>query len=186
MRILLAGLAGAVAMFVWTAIAHVVTPLGTIGFSQIPNEAAVLQAMDSSIGAKPGLYFFPWVDPSDPKMMEKAAAQEKAHGHGLLVYHGPGQNIDSDMAPMLIKEFLKQLAQALIAAWIVSMITAGFVTRVGVVTLIGVSAGIATNVSYWTWYAFPLDFTLAAIFIEVVSGLVAGLAIAAILKPRTA
>ena len=39
MRILLAGLAGAVAMFIWTSIAHMATPLGTIGFSQIPNEA---------------------------------------------------------------------------------------------------------------------------------------------------
>jgi hypothetical protein len=186
MRILLAALAGAVAMFVWTAIAHVVTPLGSTGFSQIPNEPAVLQTMDNSIGPKPGLYFFPWVDPKDPKMMEKTGALEKAHGHGLLLYHGPGQNIDSDMLPMLIKELLKQFVQALIAAWIVSMIAAGFVARVGVVTLIGVSAAIATNVSYWTWYSFPLDFTLAAVFVEIVSGLVAGLAIAAILRPRTA
>ena len=54
--------------------------------------------------------------------------------HGLLLYHGPGQNTDSDMAPMLIKEFLKQFVQALIAAWIVSMLAAGFVTRVLVVT----------------------------------------------------
>jgi hypothetical protein len=186
MRILLAGLAGAVAMFVWTSIAHVATPLGTIGFSQIPNEPAVLQAMDSAIGAKPGLYFFPWVAPNDPKMMEKVNAAEKAHGHGLLLYHGPGQNIDSDMAPMLIKEFLKQFAQALIAAWIVSMLAAGFVTRMLVVTLIGVSAGIATNISYWNWYGFPLNYTEVQILIEVVSGLVAGLAIAAIIRPRAA
>jgi hypothetical protein len=186
MRVLLAALAGAVAMFVWTAIAHVATPLGTIGFSQIPNEAAVLHTMNDSIGVRPGLYFFPWVSPADPKMMEKVEALEKANGHGLLLYHGPGQNIDADMAPMLIKEFAKQFVQALIAAWIVSMIAAGYATRVGVVTLIGVSAAIATNVSYWNWYGFPLDFTCAAIFMEVVSGLVAGLAIAAILKPRAA
>src|SRR5437868_561768 len=158
MRVLLAGLAGAVAMFIWTAIAHVATPLGTIGFSQIPNEAPVLQAMDSAIGAKPGLYFFPWVAPNDPKMMEKVNAMEKAHGHGLLLYHGPGQNIDSDMAPMLIKEFLKQFVQALIAAWIVSMLAAGYVTRVLVVTLIGVSAGIPTHVSQRRWYGLPFDY----------------------------
>jgi hypothetical protein len=186
MRILLAALAGAVAMFVWTAIAHVATPLGTIGFSQIPNEAAVLHTMNDSIGARPGLYFFPWVSPNDPKMMEKAEVLRRANGHGLLLYHGPGQNMDADMTPMLIKEFLKQLVQALIAAWIASLIAAGYATRVGVVTLIGVSAAIATNVSYWNWYGFPLDFTCAAILIEVVSGLVAGLAIAAVLRPRAA
>jgi hypothetical protein len=186
MRIFLAALAGAVAMFVWTSIAHVATPLGVIGFSQIPNEAAVLQTMDSSIGAKPGLYFFPWVDPRDPNMMAKTDALEKAHGHGLLVYQGPGQNIDGDMMPMLIKEFIKQFVQALIAAWIVSMIAAGYATRVGVVALIGVSASVATNVSYWNWYGFSLDYTAAQVFIEIMSGLVAGLAIAAVLRPRTA
>jgi hypothetical protein len=186
MRILLAGLAGAVAMFVWTAIAHMATPLGAVGFSQMPNEQAVLHTMNDSIGAKPGLYFFPWVAPSDPKMMEKAEALEKANGHGLLLYHGPGQNIDADMTPMLIKEFVKQFIQALIAAWIVSMIAASFLMRVGIVTAIGVSASIATNVSYWNWYGFPLDFTLAAIAIEVVSAIAAGVAIAAVMNRTTA
>jgi len=57
-----AGLAGAVIMFIWTSIAHVATPLGQTGFSQIPNEAPVLSAMHDSIGDKAGLYFFPWVD----------------------------------------------------------------------------------------------------------------------------
>lgn len=186
MRILVAGLAGAVAMFVWTAIAHMATPLGAVGFHQVPNEPAVLKTMNDSIGMKQGLYFFPWVDMSDPKAMEKSAALEKANPSGLLLYRGPGRGMDADMTPMLIKEFIKQFVQALIAAWIVSMIAAGFMTRVGVVTGIGVSAAIATNVSYWNWYGFPLDFTEAAIITEVVSAIVAGLAIAAVLPRKTA
>ncbi|HEX4295499.1 MAG TPA: hypothetical protein VHZ29_15290 [Rhizomicrobium sp.] len=186
MRILLAALAAAVAMFVWTAIAHMVTPLGRIGFSEMPNEQAALHAMDDSIGAKPGLYIFPWTDPNDPKMMEKYQAAAKVNPSGMLLYRGPGQDMGGDMTPMLIKEFLKQFAQALIAAWIVSMIAASFITRAGVVTAIGVSAAIATNVSYWNWYGFPFDYTMAQIVIEVVSALVAGLAIAAVLPKRTA
>lgn len=186
MRILLAALAGAVAMFVWMSIAHMATPLGNIGFEQMPNEPAVLQAMDSSIGAKSGFYFYPWVDPNDPDMMKKAEAAEKAHGHGIMVYHAAGQNPDLDMMPMLIKEFLKEFVQTLIAAWVVAMIAASFMTRVGVVTAIGVSGAIATNVSYWTWYGFPLNYTLAQIVIAVVGALVAGLAIAAVLNRKTA
>lgn len=185
MRILLAGLAGALAMFVWTAIAHMATPLGQVGFHQIPNESAVLHTMNDSIGTQGGLYFFPWVDLSDPKAMEKSAALEKTGPSGMLLYRGPGQGMDSDMTPMLIKEFLKQLGQALIAAWIVSMIAAGFVMRAGVVAAIGVSASIATNVSYWNWYGFPLDFTMAAIVIEVVGAIAAGIAIAAVLPRKT-
>ena len=87
MRILIAAILGAVAMFVWTAIAHMATPLGRTGISQIPDEAPVLSAMQQSIGDKGGLYFFPWVDMNDPKAMEKAADAEKTSPHGLLLYH---------------------------------------------------------------------------------------------------
>ncbi len=187
MRILIAGLLGAIAMFVWTSIAHLATPLATIGFSKMSDETSALTALDSSVGTKPGLYFFPWVDPKDPAMVEKSAELEKAHSHGLLIYSPAGMNADANMTPMLIKEFVKQFAQALIAAFLVSMmIGATFGMRVGAVTLIGVSASLATNVSYWNWYHFPLDYTLAQIAIEVVSGLVAGVAIAWWLGRKTA
>jgi hypothetical protein len=186
MRILLAALAGAAAMFVWTAIAHMATPLGAIGFHQMPNEGPVLQAMDSSIGSQPGLYFFPWIDPAKPDAMQKSAALEKVHPSGMLLYRAKGAGMGPDMTPMLIKEFLKQFVQALIAAWIVSMIAASFLTRAGVVGAIGVSSAIATNVSYWNWYGFPLDYTMAQVIIELVSAIVAGLAIAAVLNRRTA
>ena len=46
-------------MFIWTSIAHMALPLGEAGIREIPNEAAVLSAMESSIAEKPGLYFFP-------------------------------------------------------------------------------------------------------------------------------
>ncbi|HEY2034335.1 MAG TPA: hypothetical protein VGH02_11675 [Rhizomicrobium sp.] len=178
MRILIAALLGAIAMFIWMAIAHTVTPLGTTGFSQIPNEGPVMSAMQTAMGDHAGLYFYPWVDPKDPKMSEQMVAAEKAGPHGLLVYNPAGQNLDADMMPMLVKEFAKQFVQALIAAWIASMIMGGFTTRWLAVTGMFVSSAIAVNVSYWNWYHFPLDFTLAAIIMEVVSGIVAGAAIA--------
>ncbi len=183
MRILLAGLAGAVAMFVWTSIAHMVTPLGSTGFSQIPNEAPVLSAMQSSIGDHAGLYFFPWVDPKDPKAMEKSAELMKTNPSGMILYKGPGAS--ADMTPMLVKEFAKEFVQALIAAFLLSLtMLVTYVSRVGFVVLIGVSAAIATNVSYWVWYGFPFDYTCAQLIIEMVSALAAGLAIAAVLRPR--
>ncbi len=63
-------------MFIWTAVAHVATPLATIGFSQIPNEAQVRGDVQSNV-TKPGLYIFPWVDPKDPKAMQKMYALEE-------------------------------------------------------------------------------------------------------------
>ena len=59
MRILLAGVLAGIAMFVWTSIAHMALPLGEAGINEIPNESAVLSAMQSSIGDNAGLYIFP-------------------------------------------------------------------------------------------------------------------------------
>jgi hypothetical protein len=46
-------------MFVCTSIAHMALPLGEAGINEIPNESAVLGAMQSSIGDKTGLHIFP-------------------------------------------------------------------------------------------------------------------------------
>src|SRR4029453_12919556 len=59
MRILLAGVLGGIVMFVWTSVAHMALPLGEAGINEIPNESAVLNAMQSSMGDKTGLYIFP-------------------------------------------------------------------------------------------------------------------------------
>jgi hypothetical protein len=185
MRILIAGLLGAIAMFLWTFVAHMVTPLGSTGFSHMQGEAAVLDTMDKSIGDHPGLYFFPWVDQNDPRMMEKSAALEKIHPSGLLLYRPAGKGMEGMPPSMLITEFVKQFVEATIAAWIVSMIAGGFGLRWGAVIGIYVATSIATNVSYWNWYGFPLDYTMAQIVMEIVSGIVAGAAIAWWLLRRT-
>lgn len=177
MRILIAALLGAIAMFVWTSIAHIATPLGTTGFSQIPNETVVMDAMKGAMTG-PGLYFYPWFDQKDPDAMSKSARLQKTEPHGLLIYNPPGVNVDGDMTGQLIKEFAKQFVEALIAAWIVSMIAGGFGLRWSAVIGIYIATSIATNVSYWNWYHFPLDYTLAQIIVELVSGIVAGAAIA--------
>ena len=177
MRILIAGILGAIVMFVWVSIAHMATPLANMGFSQIPNEASVLAPIQAAIGNKPGLYFFPWVDPKDPKMMEKHIALEKTNPSGLLIYHPAGHAIAMTHAT-LIAEFAKELIETLLAAWIVSLVSAAYLGRVGVVVAIGVIATLSTNASYHIWYGFPLDYTVAAFIIDIVGFFVAGLVIA--------
>lgn len=58
-RVLLAGILGGIAMFVWSAIAHMVLPLGEAGFREIPDEQSVVGAMNSAIGDQAGFYIFP-------------------------------------------------------------------------------------------------------------------------------
>ncbi len=59
MKVFLAGIFGGIAMFIWTSIAHLMLPLGEAGISEIPNESAVLSALQSNIGDQTGLYIFP-------------------------------------------------------------------------------------------------------------------------------
>jgi len=185
MRVLIAGILGGIAMFIWTGIAHTATPLGQIGFSQMHDEGAVLDSMHGSLGNKSGLYFFPWADMNQPDGMEKRAAAVKVHPWGWMIYHPPGT--DMAMGPSMIAEFLKETVQSIIAAFLVSlMVPLGFLMRMGAVTLIGVSAGLATNASYLIWYGFPLDYTLVQIFIEIVGAVAAGAAIAFWLGRRPA
>src|SRR3954447_2692072 len=124
MRVLIAGLLGGIAMFIWSSVAHVALPLGQVGFTKMPNEAAVLAAAQASNGEKDGLYFYPWVDPKDPQMMQKSASAMKVHPSGLLLYHPAGHGV-TDMATPLIGEFVKQLIQTVIAAFLLSLAVIG-------------------------------------------------------------
>lgn len=184
MRIVLAGVLGGIAMFVWMSIAHMATPLAYAGISKIDNEAAVSTALTKAI-PKSGLFFFPWADPKDPDAMKKQDALRKTGPSGILIYHPPGHVIA--MGPLLLHEFLKELAQSLIAAFLLSLtVLASYFARAGFVTLIGVFAALGADTSYFIWYGFPLSYTLAQIVIEVVGALAAGLVIAAVMKPRRA
>jgi len=73
MRILLAGILGGIVMFAWTSIAHMALPLGEAGITEIPNESAVLNSMQSNIGDKAGLYIFPGLG-----LGENASREEKS------------------------------------------------------------------------------------------------------------
>ena len=181
LRILVAGLLGGLAMFAWSALAHTVLPLGHMGISAIPNEAAARTALKDAMGSEPktGLYAFPWME-------HGANAPTPPPGSsGMMVYH-PDRSFE--MAPsMMVTEALSEIVQAVIAAFLLSLtVLVGYAARVGFVTLMGVAVAICTHVSYWIWWGFPAGYTLAQIFTIIVGYLVAGLVIAAVMKRKVA
>ena len=183
MRILIAGVLGGIAMFVWMSIAHLATPLATTGFSRIPNESQVMSSLQNSIGPKQGLYFFPWMDPHDPNAMKLQEEKLKTQPSGLLMYKPAGAGMATSM---LIAEFAKEAATTLIAAFLLAQaMLAGYFARAGFVALIGLAAALTTNVSYAIWYGFPTSYTLGYGFIDFFGYVVAGLVIAAVLRPKT-
>ena len=190
-RIVLAGLLGGIAMYVWTAIAHMVLPLGEAGIKEIPNEPAVLSAMRSSLGDNSGLYLFPGMGLGpDATSQQKQAAMTQysqklaANPSGIVMYNPPGGQA---LAPrQFIAEFVKELIEALLAAMLLAQTRlATFASRLGFVSAVGVLAAIGTNVSYWNWYGFPLGYTAAYMTTEIVGFVCAGLVAAALVKPAT-
>jgi hypothetical protein len=192
-RVLLAGILGGIAMFVWASIAHMVLPLGETGVREIPNEPAVLSAMQAQLGTNSGLYLFPGMGlgPDATRQQKNAAMQQydqklASNPSGLLIYHPPGAKA---LTPgQLATEFVTELLEALLAAFLLAHTRlAGFGARVGFVAVAGIMAAITTNIPYWNWYGFPTNYTAAYMAMQIVGYLAAGIVIAAVIKiPATA
>ncbi len=155
-RIWLAGILGGLAMFIWTFIAHMAMPLGQAGVQQIENEQPLLAAMQSTLNA-PGLFLFPRMTPGADQARYQ---QQIATGpSGMLVYF---PKRDFAFGKLVAVEFVKELLEALIAVYLLSLTRLGsFAGRVGFCALIGLIAAIATNLSYWNWYGFPTAYTVS-------------------------
>ena len=179
MRTLLAGLAAGIAMFVWSSFAHVATPLGTMGVSTLPDESVTVGNLASALGDKGGLYLFP------SNMVRGASSSAATAPGGFLVFN---PETPTSLQPRkLVIEFLTELAEGMIAAWLVAQTAlVGYLTRVGFVGMIGLAAAITTNIPYWNWYTFPTAYSVGYAFIQIVAYLVAGLVIAAIVRPTPA
>jgi hypothetical protein len=190
MKIVLAGVLGGIVMFIWTSIAHMFLPLGEAGIGEIPNESAILGAMQSNIGDQTGLYIFP-----GPGVGKNATRQEKteamkrmpekmvANPSGLLMYHGPGRPFT--LGRWLGIEFGTEVLESILVVFLLAQtVIASFAGRVGFVLVAGILAAIATNVSYWNWYGFPCAYTASYMFIQIIGFLCVGIVAAFVLPKR--
>lgn len=189
MRIFLAALLGGVAMFIWSAIAHMVLPLGEAGLRELPNETATLEAMQTQIGDQAGLYVLPGfgLGPNATSAEKREAMKHldqrvARYPSGLLMYFPAGAR-PLMMGRWLGVEFATEFLESLLVVCLLSCTRlATFGARLGFVVVAGILAAIATNISYWNWYGFPAVYTSAYIFTQIVGFFFAGLAIALVLK----
>ena len=189
MRIIIGGIAAGVAMFIWGAVSHMVLRLEESTVKEIPNESAVLPVMQTNINAA-GFYFFPGMNvPAGASKEQQAEAMKKwtekyqAGPRGIMVYHPEGGEA---MSP---KQFGLQLAAEIGAGLVAAIVLATAVNlrsyggRVLLVTLLGLLPVLMVNFPYWNWYGFPDKYTLVQLADKLVSFLVGGIILAAIVKP---
>jgi heme exporter protein D len=181
-RIFFAGLLGGVAMFIWVYVSWTLLPLGSLGLRKLPNETAVLDALQKNLAENSGIYLFPeiWLEPNPP--VKDFAEKVARYPSGILMYNAAGSRPVA-ISHWLVVDFLTDLAEALLAVFLLSqtrLVTFG--ARLTFVLLVGILAASATNVGYWNWYGFPLNYTLALIFTQVVGFFWIGLIAAFVLK----
>ena len=192
-RIILAGVLSGIAMFIWTSIAHMALPLGHAGIRELPNDQAVLAALQTNLGDKTGLYLFPGLGVGDnptheqeKEAMTRYPEKLAANPSGFLMYHGQGVR-SLTMGKWLTIEFVTELLEAILTVFLLAQTRiASFGGRVGFVFAVGILAAIATNVSYWNWYGFPGVYTAAYMTTQIVGFFCVGLVAALVLRSQKA
>jgi len=190
-RILLGGVLGGLAMFLWASLAHMVLGTGSVGIKDIPNEQVMIRTMSTNL-PRAGFYFFPGLGVAPGASRAEQNAAMKAYGEkiasgpsGILIYHPNGRTA---LSPgQLLTELGTNVLQGILAAILLSFAIGlrSYASRVGFVTVAGVMAGITTNISYWNWYGFPGNYTFAYACTEIVGYLCIGLVAAAIVKQKS-
>jgi hypothetical protein len=174
-KVLLPGILGGLVVFIWSAIAHMALPIGSMGLKTIPStEDAVLGAMKSNI-QEPGLYFMPGHDMS----RNPTEAEMKKYEVGptaFLVYHPTG--VTPMSAGQLLRQLGFQILGGLIAAFIVSLTVASLGMRAFMVMLVGLFSWLTISLPQWNWYRFPAAFIIGVGLTSVIGWLLGGLAIA--------
>lgn len=187
---LLAGVLGGLAFFLWSFVAHDLLPLGKTGIKEIPNEQAVLNSMKANM-PEDGLYLLPGLGLPEnaTRAQQKTAMEARLHKaetgpSGLLAYH---PSLHFSFGKAMVVELSTNILQVLLAVFLLGQTNlVSFGARWRFITVAGILAGISTNVSYWNWYGFPGNYTLAYICTVAMGFVFAGLVAAAILKPASA
>jgi len=176
-RTWLAGVLGALAMFVWIFLAHGALGLGEAGIKQIPNEAPLLASMQSTVPVQ-GTFIFPNMDRKAPEANMKKLESGPS---GLLIYF-PTRNFSFPVA--LLIEFLTEFVAVMIVVYLLSLTRVrSFAGTIGFFALIGLGVACADPVSNWNWFGFSAAYTLATCFTGWFGYVLAGM-VAAGLKVR--
>ena len=185
-RIIVAGVLGSILYFIWGMATWTAIPLHMPTLAGLPDESAVTAALkDQDLDS--GVYVSPWSDNAED-WSDADSDWMKNHISGPLYSIYYQKNGAAPMnAGVMFGGFVIDLLAALLAATLLSGAASGccrsYPKRVGFVSGLGVFVGLVGHASYWNWMHFPAGYTLAFIIDNVVGWTLAGLVIAAIVRP---
>jgi len=175
---LLAGVVG----ILWTSLAFGFLPLrSTLGWKEVPNEAAVLQVLDSSL-LETGLYLVPGNSPPDSLFRARHADGPFFRVHSLRT----GTAYPFQALISLLALLLAPLIPAWFLAGLCSRESPTYGARVGVVALFGVFVTLTSELQLWGMELYPLGYSLLLSAHAITSWVVMGLFLAWRIKPAPA
>jgi len=161
-------------------------PLHTPTIERIPDESALTDTLKGQ-QLETGVYVAPGGEEAD--MSDPDSEFSKRHNAGpiyVLVYQKEGAPV---MGPkVLLGGFLIDLLAASLVACMLQCAAGGcccngYLARVGFVAGFGVFVALVGHLSYLNWMSFPLGYTIVFCVDVIVGWTLAGLAIAAVIKP---
>ncbi len=182
-RIILAGVLGGIVMFMAGAFEHMALQWGDRSFKELPSEQAVREFIGRQ-NLSHGVYGFPGAGAhGTDEEMNQLKELYKQGPNGILFIGRTGEAMMSGREFGL--EAGANIAVALLAAFIVSRLRvgSGFGLRWLVVVLIGVAGWFSVSASHAIWYRFHWDFVRDELMCVGLESALAGLLIAALVKP---
>jgi len=156
-RLLAAGVAGGVVMFLWGAFSHMILPLGDVGIGELPDEVAIAAVLKEKIPG-PGMFYYP--HSTDMAKMEQLL---KERPRGLLTY--TPATIPFSMGGGLATQCLNDILVGLILAWLLGSVAAALPTLTSRICF-GIGVALVASLGYlgpfWNWYGFSLPFVFAS------------------------
>ncbi len=187
-KVFLGGLVGGIILFLWSFLAWVILPLHSPTLHEIPNEDAVISALNLALPAH-AVYTFPHnPGTSAGEAAQNAWAEKVKRGPGGMIIYSPS-GADPMMAGQMVGGVIIDILSALIVAWLLTRstaLTASYLSRVAFCGMFAIFAAFFDYLTMWNWMGFPADFTTALIVDGLIAWLLAGLAIAAIVKAPAA
>jgi len=180
-RTCLAALLGGLIVFAWGALSHTALPIGHMGIQTLEPgpEAAAVAALTAQF-PQGGTFRMP-----DMERVPKEQWPESGPT-GFVVWR---PDRPYTMGKYMITEFISNVLAALLAAMLIgcgSLCSTKLLCRATAVMGLGVFAWLSISVSQWNWYGFSTSLMIGEGLDQAIGWFLAGLGMAAVLKPKAA
>jgi len=187
-RILIGAVLGAIVLFVWGAVYWTFLNMMVSPPNHMEDEDAVVEVLRANL-SETGAYWLPDIPKLNPDMqpddirvaMEGWTTRKEAGPVGIIMYQAEGAAMTASVFAI---GFLFDFIIALIASWYAFSVGGGFGKRLLSVLGLGVFLIFANHLMHWNFMNTPNDFTKILLVDSLVGWVLAGLVIAAVVKPK--